>query len=113
MELTILRIYMPLRAKWSGHLSRWQRLMNSSLSYHLLKQANLFGIEQGICHRVSAGYLDGKKLLFEGAEISPPDLPQCVELIDKEGSLIEFYNKYKEELKQCHVVLFTGTKLLN
>ncbi len=114
MESTILRIYMPVSAKVkSTELSFWQRLLNGSLASFLLGKAKEFGIEQSLTQRISVGYLKGKRLVTDFGEVIPPDLPQCVEMIDTEEKLRSFFEKYKSHLEGCRVVLFKTAQLIN
>lgn len=112
MDSTILRIYMSVRAQRKGNLSFLQKLLSSSLAGYLLKEAKAFGIEQSISQRVFGGYLKDRKLVFEQTEVVPPDLPQCVELIDQEKKLRSFVEKYQDQLEGCRVVLFKTAELL-
>ncbi|MGE3682645.1 MAG: DUF190 domain-containing protein [Bdellovibrionales bacterium] len=113
MNSTILRIYMPVKARGKGKLSIFQKLFSSSLVGYLLKEAKAFGTEQSIFQRVFGGYLKDRKLVFDQAEIAPPDLPQCVELIDQETKLRSFVEKYRDQLEGCRVVLFKTAELLS
>lgn len=112
MDSTILRIYMPVKAQRKGKLPFFQKLFFSSLAGYLLKEAKAFGIEQSILQRVFGGYLKDRKLVFDQSEVIPPDLPQCVELIDQEKKLRSFIEKYHDQLEGCRVVLFKTAELL-
>lgn len=112
MDATILRIYMPVKAQRKGKMTFWQKIFSSSLGGYLLKEAKTFGIEQAIYQRVIGGYLKGKKLVFDQAEVVPPDLPQVVELLDHEPRLRAFVEKYRDQLEDCRVILFKSTELL-
>ena len=108
MKTTILRIYMPLSAKAKGKRTIWQKIFSNGLANHLAKKAKEQGIEQVILQRVFAGYMKGQKLAFEGAEVSPPNLPLCVEMIDDEAKHRKFVSENREQMSDCHCVLFTG-----
>ena len=112
MDSTILRIYMPIRAKRKGKLTFWQKFSGASLSTYLLNEAKSFGIEQAIFQRSSGGYLNGQKLVFDISEIAPLDLPQVVELVDKEDRLREFVEKFKNQITDCRVVLFKTSEVV-
>jgi PII-like signaling protein len=112
MSARILRICMPLRAQRKGKLSFWQKVFLSSLPGYLLSEAKAFGVEQAIFQRIFGGYLIGKKLVFEQAEVMPPDLPQCVKLVDEEKKLRDFVEKYRDQIEDCRVVLFKTVELL-
>lgn len=112
MEIKVLRIYMPFAAKAKEDLSFWQKIFNPSLASYLLKRSKEFGIEQAIFQRVMGGYLKGKKIAFEQAEVNSPDLPQCIELIDGEEKLRSFVEKFKNQLTDCRVVLFQSAQLI-
>ena len=112
MDSTILRIYMQVRAQRKGKLPFFQKLFSSSLAGFLLKESKAFGIEQSILQRIFGGYLKDRKLVFEQAEIIPPDFPLCVELIDQEKKLRSFAEKYRDQLEDCRVVLFNTAELL-
>jgi PII-like signaling protein len=112
MDLTILRIYMPLAAKVkNSDASFWRKIFGESLPGYLLKKAREFGIAQGVFQHIRGGYLEGKRLAYEGSEVSPPELPQCVELIDTASKLKSFVEKFSDQLKECNVVLFQGISL--
>lgn len=111
MEQTILRIYIPLRAKWTGEMKWTQKLLGVPLSHNLLKKAKEFGIDQAIGHHVIGGYLKGKKLIFNMGEVPSHDLPQCIELIDTPDTLKKFCEEYKNQLNECRVIIFTGLHL--
>lgn len=114
MENTIMRIYMTVSEKARPEsLTFWQRVLNGSLASFLLKKAKEEGIEQAICQRVSAGYLKGKNIAFDLVETIPPDLPQCVELVDSEQNLRNFFERHKEDLRQCRVAIFKTAELMN
>ncbi len=110
---SILRIYRPVSAKRKGPLTFWQSLFGDSLANYLLKQAKVFGIQQSVYQRVMAGYLKGKKLVFDVGKVVPDYLPQIIELIDREENLKSFLDKYKDQLSDCKAVLFQGTTLLD
>jgi PII-like signaling protein len=112
MDSTILRIYMPVRAKRKGKLTFWQKFSGASLSSYLLNEAKSFGIEQAIFQRSSGGYLKGQKLVFDLSEVAPLDLPQVVELVDKEDRLRAFIAKFKDHVTECKVVLFKTSELI-
>ena len=111
MKTRILRIYMPNAAKVRGKLSFWRKLLGSDLSWYLVKSAKKDGIEQAIAMRSTLGYLKGKKLVSEGAEVTPDDLPVCVELIDEDNKLRSFITRQKSELDGYRVILFDGIEL--
>lgn len=114
MDSTIMRIYMTASAKVdSKKLSTWQRIFNNSLSSFTLKKAQESGIEQAIIQKIPGGYLKGKKMAFDMVEVVPPDLPQCVELIDSENKLRSFFEKFKDNFQGCKVVLFKTAELIN
>lgn len=113
MKTAIMRIYMPASAKWNGPLTWWQKVFNPSLAYHLLKGAKELGITQAVFQRTFGGFLQKKKLVFDQSEVTPPDLPQCVELIDSNETLKSFFKKYENQLKGCRVVLFEAAQLQN
>ena len=113
MELSVLRIYMTISAKVdSDQLTFWQRLFNNSLSVFLLKKAREAGVEQAIIQRIPGGYLKGKQLAFDMSEVAPPNLPQCLELIDEKEKLVEFVAKNRKQLDGCKVVLFNAVEVL-
>ena len=112
MGSTILRIYMPSRARRKGKLTLWQKLIAGSLGGYLLKEAKSFGIEQSVYQQIYGGYLKGQRLVFQQAEYTPPELPQCVELIDEEKKLRAFVSKYGDQLEGCRVVLFQTAEIL-
>lgn len=107
-----MRVYMPNSARWNGSMSFWQKMFNPSLAYHLIKKAKAAGIEQAIFQRTFAGYLKGGKLVFDQSEVSPQNLPLCVELIDTSKVLEDFFNQNKEHFVNCRVVLFKAAQLL-
>jgi len=111
MKTTILRIYMPISARAKGKLSIWQKLFTGTLANFLAKKAKEQGIEQVVLQRIQAGYMNSQKLAFEGSEVSPPNLPLCVEMIDTETKLKKFITDNKEQLSDCRCVLFTGIVL--
>ena len=113
MDSTIMRIYMTASARAkTNELSTWQRIFNSSLSSFTIKKAKESGIEQAIIQKIPGGYLKGKKLAFDMVEVIPPDLPQCVELIDSESKLRSFFEKFKDNFQGCKVVLFKTAELI-
>lgn len=112
MDATVLRIYMPIKARRKGKLTIWQKISSSSLAGYLLKEAKAFGVEQAVYHRAIGGYLKGKKLVFDLAEVVSPDLPQVVELIDQETRLRAFVDKYRDQLGDCRVMLFKTAELV-
>ena len=112
-EKAILRIYMPMSAQFSGPRTFWQKLFGPSLGGFLVKKAKEFGIEQAILQRIMGGYLKGRKLAFEQGEIIPPDLPQCVELIDHENKLKQFLEAYREQITNCRVILLHAIEINN
>ncbi len=112
MDSTLLRIYMPIRAKRKGKLTFWQKF-SPSLSGFLLKEAKASGIEQAIYQRSAGGYLKNKKLVFDLSEMPPSDLPEVVELIDKEDRLREFIAKFKSQITDFRVVIFKTSEVVN
>lgn len=110
-EITVLRIYMPIAAKFSGPRTFWEKLFGPSLGGLLLKRAKEFGIEQAIFQRVLGGYLGNGNLVFEQVETVSPDLPQCVELIDREDLIKKFMETYKDQFRCCRILLFKAVVL--
>lgn len=114
MQSTILRIYMKASAKVKdAHLSFWQRIFNGLLGSYLLRKAKDFGLQQALLQKLSAGYLNGNRLIFDVSEVAPPDLPLCLEIIDTESNLQKFIQKNKKHLSECRVVIFQAAEWVN
>lgn len=90
------------------HQGWWRTLFVPTLGVYLLREAKNFGIRQAILHRVFAGYMDGEALAYEGAEVSSPKMPQCVELLDAPDKLRAFAQRYATALQGVRIVYLQG-----
>ncbi|WP_408734545.1 DUF190 domain-containing protein [Paraburkholderia bannensis] len=82
----------------------WQRLTRPSLARHLLIHARRAGIEQAVLHRVHAGYLNGDRIHHEHVETAHHRFPHCIELIDLESKVREFWDAHGKNLKNVRAV---------
>ena len=103
-SLSSLRLYFYYGAKVRGK-TFWQKLMAPSLGSKLAARAKELEISQAILHRVSAGYLKGDPLTFDGTEVPPHKLPQCLELVDEESKLRDFLSANAELLRGVRATL--------
>ena len=113
MDTAIFRIYMPQAAKVKDEKAGFfKRLLKQSLSSFLLKQAREDGIEQGMFYRAISGYLRGKPLVSDMSEVPPPNLPFCIEMIDREGKLTAFVSRNRKFLDDCRVIIYKATDVI-
>lgn len=82
----------------------WHRLTRPSLARHLLNHVRLAGIEQAVLHRVHAGYLNGDRVHHEHVETAHHRFPHCIELIDLESKVRDFWHTHGEGLKNVRAV---------
>jgi H+/Cl- antiporter ClcA/PII-like signaling protein len=108
--LTALRLYFHYGARVHGKTG-WRKLTAPPLNWHLPHLAKEFGIQQAVLHRVQMGYLRGNDLNHDHHEVTPHQLPQCLELIDHEAKLREFVKVYSADLRQVRIVLIRGEDL--
>jgi PII-like signaling protein len=93
-----LRIYMKANSKVKTPLSFWKKIFDSSLAGYLLKKAKSLGVDQAICFKIQSGYTSNGVLTYDMVEVTPPNLPVVVELIDSESKLIQYFDSIKAEL---------------
>ncbi|MEK6290550.1 MAG: DUF190 domain-containing protein [Paraburkholderia tropica] len=107
-KLISLRLYFhhSERAHTHPHPPKrfWQRLTRPSLARHLLSHAKRAGIEQAVLHRVHAGYLNGDRLHHEHVESAHHRFPHCIELIDLECKVREFWGTHGKGLQNVRAV---------
>ncbi|NIE83040.1 MULTISPECIES: DUF190 domain-containing protein [unclassified Burkholderia] len=106
-KLISLRLYFHHAERAHAHhvpKRFWHRLARPSLAHHLLERAKRAGIEQAVLHRVHAGYLNGDRLHHEHAELVHHRFPHCIELIDLESKLREFWRTHGTGLKNVRAV---------
>ncbi|MBR8372991.1 MULTISPECIES: DUF190 domain-containing protein [Burkholderia cepacia complex] len=102
-KLTALRLYFHHSAK--AHPTRlWHRFSRPSLAHHLLRHAKRAGIEQAVLHRVHAGYLGGDRLHHNHAEHVHHRFPHCIELIDREHKLRDFWQAHGNGLQNVRAI---------
>ncbi|WP_155638035.1 DUF190 domain-containing protein [Burkholderia pseudomultivorans] len=102
-KLTALRLYFHHSAK--AHPTRlWHRISRPSLAHHLLRHAKRAGIEQAVFHRVHAGYLGGDRLHHSHAEHVHHRFPHCIELIDREHKLRDFWHAHGRDLQNVRAI---------
>lgn len=82
----------------------WHRLVRPSLAGHLLNHAKHAGIEQAVMHQVRAGFLRGDKLHHEHVELAHHRFPHCIELIDMEAKLKDFWKSHVKGLTNVRAV---------
>ncbi|HDR9497152.1 TPA: DUF190 domain-containing protein [Burkholderia cepacia] len=102
-KLTALRLYFHQSAK-ARPTRLWHRIARPSLAHHLLSHAKRAGIEQAVLHRVHAGYLAGDRLHHEHVEHVHNRFPHCIELIDLENKLQEFWQRHGRDLPNVRAV---------
>jgi PII-like signaling protein len=105
-NLISLRLYFHHSERASAsHSNRlWHRITRPSLARHLLNHAKRSGIEQAVLHRVHAGYLSGDRVHHEQIEVSHHRFPHCLELIDLESKVREFWGTHGKDLKNVRAV---------
>ncbi len=74
------------------------------MARHLLTHAKRAGIEQALLHRVQAGFIRGDRLHHAHVETLHHRFPQCIELIDLESRLREFWQQHGGNLHDVHAV---------
>ncbi|WP_109126348.1 DUF190 domain-containing protein [Dyella sp. C11] len=89
-KLTALRLYFHHAATVEPS-TFWHRLSKPTVASHLLKNAHREGIEQVLVHQVHSGYLAGDKPQLRHVEHVHPRLPHCIELVDIEHKLRDFW----------------------
>lgn len=109
--LAALRIYFPnsARLKKKGF---WKNLLAPSLGAYLASEAKASGIEQVVMQTVRAGYLKGNPLSYDMSETPPPQLPQCIELVDEETRLRTFLNVHREQLEGTRAVILKAEDII-
>jgi PII-like signaling protein len=83
---------------------RLHRFFKPALSTHLLRSASQAGIQQAVFHSVHGGYLPGGKLRFNHLESSHAEVPHCIELIDVEHKLREFWHRHAEHMAHVRAI---------
>jgi PII-like signaling protein len=102
-KMISLRLYFHHSAK--GRPTRfWHRISRPGMARHLLAQAKLAGIEQALLHRVQAGFIRGDRIHHEHVEHLHHRFPQCIELIDLEIKLRDFWQRHSGDLRDVHGV---------
>jgi PII-like signaling protein len=102
-KLAALRLYFHHSAKLEPR-SVWDRLNARSIADHVLKTAHREGIEQVLVHQVHSGYLASDKPRVRHVEATHPRLPHCIELVDLESKLRQFWENHGEPLKQVRAL---------
>jgi PII-like signaling protein len=82
----------------------WHRVSRPSLASHLLRHAKEAGIEQALLHRVHAGYLKGDRLHHEHIEIAHHRFPHCIELIDLDAKVRDFWRTHGKGLDNVRAI---------
>lgn len=106
-NLVILRLYFSA-ARVKRADGWWRRLAPQSLGEYLLREAKKSGIEQALLHRMIGGYLKGHALAMDTGEIPSPRLPQCLELLGTEASLVSFLHRNSNHLQNVRSVFLRG-----
>jgi PII-like signaling protein len=102
-RLISLRLYFHHSEK--AHPTRfWHKLARPSLAAHLLRHAKSAGIEQALLHRVHAGYLNGDRLHHAHFETAHRRFPHCIELIDLEAKVRDFWHVHGKGLDNVRAV---------
>ncbi|MGN6738999.1 DUF190 domain-containing protein [Dyella sp.] len=110
-NLAALRLYFHQSARLEPR-TVWDRLNARSVADHVLKNAHLEGIGQVLVHQVHSGYLAGDKPSVRHIEGAHPRLPHCIELIDLESTLREFWAKHGTLLKEVRALFMPCEALL-
>ena len=92
-----LRLYFQ-RSENALPTRRLHRFFKPSLASYLLRHAAADGIEQVVMHSVEAGYLKGRRLAHDHLETAHAELPQCIEMIDREHKLRDFLQHHAAHL---------------
>lgn len=105
-KLISLRLYFHHSERVHAHHTTrfWHRLTRPTLARHLLNHAKRAGIEQAVLHRVHAGYLNGDRLHHEHVEAAHHRFPHCIELIDLESKVREFWGTHGKGLQNVRAV---------
>lgn len=102
-KLISLRLYFHHSAK-ARPTKLWHRVARPSMARHLLTHAKLAGIEQALLHRVQAGFIRGDRIHHEHVEHVHHRFPHCIELIDLEAKVRDFWHRHGGELHDVHAV---------
>ncbi|ACD18092.1 DUF190 domain-containing protein [Paraburkholderia phytofirmans] len=105
-KLISLRLYFHHSERAHTHQSNrfWHRLTRPSLARHLLHHAKNAGIEQAVLHRVHAGYLGSDRVHHEHVEVAHHRFPHCLELIDLEIKVRDFWKIHGRGLEGVRAV---------
>ena len=104
MNLGTIRIYL-LQSQNIPADTFWKKLFPENVSRAILKAAKQSGISQAILYPVKAGFLQGSGLVFDQSEVSPLQLPVCIELAGAGQQLKQFIDEHQHLLKYARTIL--------
>lgn len=102
-NMLTIRIYFEY-GTIAKHLSFWQRIWDNKFSTELLKRAKEADLVQALVFNVTRGYLKNQ-IICNVAEITPPDLPQCVEITDVSEKVDAFLKGNADFLASSSIVV--------